>query len=95
MQYKYDSVVLFRAEFTNALNSADFHKFTLNQPALAKYVIEHAYSVIQQYGYIWPNIVAFAKNYAGVIDHYTHDNLDIQAKWAMHARLVRSFSIGA
>lgn len=95
MQYEYNSEVLFRAEFTNALYSTEFHKFTLNQPALANYVISHAYSVIQKYGYVWPNIVAFAMNYAGVIDHYTHDNLDVQAKWAMHARLVRTFAIGA
>lgn len=95
MLFKYTTSIQFGQDFTNALNSDEFNQFTRNQPALAKYVIEHAYSVIQQYGYIWDNIVSFAKNYAGVIDHYTHDNLDIQAKWAMHARLVRSFSIGA
>lgn len=95
MRYEYTNPLQFRAEFINSLWTTQFPTFVTNQPALANYVIDHAYSVIQQYGYVWDNIVDFAKNYAGVIEHYTHDNLDEQAKWAMHARLVRIIAIGA
>lgn len=95
MRYEYTSVLQFQSEFINSLWTTQFPAFATNQPALAKYVIDHAYDVIRKYGYVWDNIVTFAQNYAGVIDHYTHDNLDEQAKWAMHARLVRMFAIGA
>jgi hypothetical protein len=95
MRYNYDSVSLFQSEFICGEQTGELRKFVTNHPGLGRYVIEHAYAVFSRYPNIWDSIVDFATNYAGVLEHYTRNETDIQDKWHYHAMLVRTFMTGA